>query len=287
MQAMRLHLNTGDTAVLNQCLITLIIAGYIALCSGAAYAQGTVNFYNRVQPSVVAPVYSQNPANPGVQQLGNSPEGTPAGTTIYGGVALSGVGYTAQLWGAPGANQPESALVPAAGYCKAVFRTGQAAGYWVPSIDPAIIPGAPEGSVATLQVRVWNNSGGTITTWTEAIAAGVESGSSPLFNSYPLGGLSAPPPLGALRSFSLTSKTLPTPMNLQVNQTNGVLHFVVVDDSQAPVGLEMWLSHNLRDWRRLGTFAPGNRATFYSDFPNISDSRPRFYRAIPALVPSP
>jgi hypothetical protein len=128
----------------------LLIAGIVISWAVAAFAQATIRFNNRVVGSLVAPIYGVNPADPTHQQLGNTPRGFPAGTTVYGGAPLSGTNFTAQLWCAPGKDQPESSLRPAAGYCTAGLRTRAAAGIWMTSTDPAILPGCTEGSVATL-----------------------------------------------------------------------------------------------------------------------------------------
>lgn len=188
----------------------LILAGCAVSCAVSVFAQGTIVFNNRVVGSVVAPIYAPNPADPSTQQTGNTANGFPVGTTVYGGATLAGTGFTAQLWGAPGANAALSSLVPATGYSTAGFRTGAAAGLWTTSTDAAIIPGAAEGSVATLQVRAWDNSGGTMTTYAAAVAAGLAAGTSALFNSQPLGGVSAPPNLVGLQSFSLVAAPEPS-----------------------------------------------------------------------------
>jgi hypothetical protein len=189
----------------------LILAGCVFTCAASVFAQGTIVFNNRVVGSVVAPVYGVDPANPSTPQSGNTANGFPAGSTVYGGATLSGTGFTAQLWGGP-ANSPVTSLVPATGYSMAGFRTGAAAGLWTTSTDAAIIPGVTEGGIATLQVRAWDNKGGTITTWAAAIdpASGVASGSSPLFQSPGLGGVSAPPNLVGLVSFSLSAVPEPS-----------------------------------------------------------------------------
>jgi hypothetical protein len=191
----------------------LVLAGCVFTCAASVFAQGTIVFNNRVVGSVVAPVYGVDPANSTLQQSGNTANGFPVGTTTYGGAALVGTGFTAQLWGAPGANAPVTALVPATGYSTAPFRTGPAAaaGLWQTSTDAAVIPGAAEATVATLQVRAWDNQGGTITTWAAAVTAGTSMGQSALFNSAPLGGISPPPNLVGLLSFNLTGTAVPEP----------------------------------------------------------------------------
>jgi hypothetical protein len=190
----------------------LLVVALVACCAPNAFTQGTIVFNNRVVNSVVAPIYAPDPADPTLRESGQSGDGFPAGDFPYGGAALSGTGLTAQLWGAPGANQPESSLQPAAGYSTAGFRTGAAAGFWATSPDAAIIPGAAEGTVATLQVRVWDNRGGTITTWQAAQATlDIPSGASTLFNSLPLGGISVPPNLVGLVSFNIAFQVIPEP----------------------------------------------------------------------------
>src|SRR6266581_2949602 len=143
----------------------LILFACGVACAGSVLAQGTIVFNNRVVGSVVAPIYNVDPANPTMQTTGNTATGFPAGTTTYGGPLLSGSGFTVQLWCAPGANQAETSLVPALGYSESTFRTGAAAGLWTTSVNPAIIPNAAEATVATLELRVWDNLGGTVTDW--------------------------------------------------------------------------------------------------------------------------
>ncbi len=188
----------------------LILFACGVACAGSVLAQGTIVFNNRVVGSVVAPIYNLDPSNPGVQTTGNTATGFPAGTTTYGGPLLSGSGFTVQLWCAPGANQTEGSLVPAQGFSESTFRTGAAAGLWTSSVNPAIIPGAAEATVATLELRVWDNLGGTVTSWAQALSSAGARGESPLFNSQPLGGVSPPPNLVGLVSFDLTAVPEPS-----------------------------------------------------------------------------
>jgi len=65
--------------------------------------------------------------------------------------------------------------------------------------------------VATLQLRVWDNMGGTVNDWATAeslwLSGQIAAGKSPLFNSLPLGGAgeppSLPPNLVGLQSFNI------------------------------------------------------------------------------------
>ncbi len=145
-----------------------IITGVLLLGVASVLAQGTINYNNR-QSDVRAPVYG--PLGPGdtTQITGQSSIGIPAGTTDYGGrPLLAGAGYYAQLWAGP-ANSPEGSLAPVPGTLT-TFRTGGFAGYFAPPPEAITIPGVPQGSVATLQLRVWENLGGTVSDWATAEA---------------------------------------------------------------------------------------------------------------------
>jgi PEP-CTERM motif-containing protein len=189
-----------------------------ALVSGVAtvLAQGTVVFNNRVVGSVVTHVYGPNPANLAFHQTGNGPLDTPAGTTDWAGwPPLSGSGYSAQLWAAPGLSQPESSLQPA--FPITTFRTGAAAG-WVVGVTATLpnVPGDDLGGV-TMIMRIWDNAGGTITSWTDAMASSqVPVAESPSFNlTAPIGGtFNVPPNLVGLQSFNFAWIPEPTTLAL-------------------------------------------------------------------------
>jgi hypothetical protein len=135
------------------------------LATIACHAQGQVNFALRALPEVNAQVFSDQAMTMGLQ----------------------GNGYSIQLYGGP-QGAAESALVaidvPLVG-----FRTGANAGY--PLLTKIVnVPGVPRDGRATLQVRAWDNAGGTITSWENASIRG----QSALIVSGPLGG---PDPTGA------------------------------------------------------------------------------------------
>ena len=160
----------------------LALIAVASLMAGTfAFAQGTVNFNNRVVGSVVAPVYG------------------PDGVT-----GLEGPGYTAQLFGGA-AGSAEGSLVAITP--TTTFRTGAGAGFIV-AAGSVTVPGVVGGASAALQLRVWENAGGTITSYADAIASGSLYGSSAVFDSLPLGDLTASPPttppnLVGLQSFNL------------------------------------------------------------------------------------
>lgn len=174
-------------------------------CALSLFAQGTVFFINH-GTGFRAPIYGMQAGNPAVSLIGNAADSLPAGTTVYTGARLAGSGYVAQLFSAPGANAPESALV-ASPNSVTTFRTGSAAGFFA-GVTATLANVPKDAAVATLQVRVWDNSSGLYPTWTEAFpawqsgAAIVATGN--LFNLPAIGGdLNTPPlPLGML-SFNL------------------------------------------------------------------------------------
>ena len=64
----------------------------------------------------------------------------------------------------------------------------------------------------------------------------------------------------------------------------GGYQFVIPDGSLVDGGFDMEASDDLRTWRRLGSFSPGNVAAFYVDVPPEGTGR-RFYRAVQAPPP--
>ena len=107
---------------------------------------------------VQAQVFGYVPGE-GLKQ-GNMATNSPAGTQVYLGTLLTGSGFSAQLWGGV-SGTTEGNLLAIAGSLT-TFRTGTFAGFWA-SPGSVAIPLVPEGQIATLQVRAWDNAGGTIT----------------------------------------------------------------------------------------------------------------------------
>jgi hypothetical protein len=185
-----------------QFLEVLVLLGIASECFG----QGTVSLNNRVAGVVVAPVYSCDPDC--ITRTGNTSAGLPPGTQVYGGPLIFGPGYTAQLWVAPGPGQPENLLVPVAP--TTTFGSNVLTGYLIPV--NLSLPGIAPGMTATLQLKVWDNRGGTVVTWTQAMAdPTIVKGRSPLFN---LANIQAPPspptPLAGLVSFSICANCQPS-----------------------------------------------------------------------------
>jgi len=175
----------------------------------SGHAQGTVVFNNQLPGTLVTHVYLAGQFSGPV--AGNGPDDTPSGTTNYRDAEgpLEGSGWSAQIWAAAGANQAESSLQPASPITS--FLMGTQAGFFVPVI--ASLAGVPvDAPVATLAVRVWDNRGGTITSWRMAYGFAL-TGESPLFNVFNIGGgINEPPPLTGLQSFSISD--IPEPSTL-------------------------------------------------------------------------
>ena len=140
------------------------------------------------------------------------------GMTAYGQGSVNFV----NAW--PGGSAPVSqfsgALVPAGNGFTAELLAGASAGALVavtPTTDNWVAPGFFNGGIRTIdgvapgasafmQVQVWENAGGTITSLAAAQTAGVQYGTSAVWSSGNLGGgepPAAPPTLIGMTAFSL------------------------------------------------------------------------------------
>lgn len=155
---------------------SLLVGVIVAGSAFGAFAQGQIVFNNRVTGEVDARIFGVEAGN--VLKTGNTATGTPAGTQVYNGVALA-AGYTAELWA--GANAGSLVAVPGT---QTTFRTTSAAANGYINGLTATIPGFDGGTTPVLQVRVWDNNGGLITSY----AAATVRGASLTFTSPQLGG---------------------------------------------------------------------------------------------------
>jgi hypothetical protein len=204
-QALSLWLNVGILA--------------FVLRETKGFSQGQIIFNDQVTATVVAPVYNLDPAQPGIFKSGNTSSGTPAGSQTYAGALLAGSNYTAQVF-ARTTNRDET-LLPMAP--PVFFRSGSGAGFVVAPNFAVTVPGIPEGQPALVQLRAWNNRGGTITNWQQVLAdPQIERGESIEFTSPPLGGLFRPPPnLIGLQSFNLY-RPADQPLSLSIRLAQGL-----------------------------------------------------------------
>lgn len=208
--------------------------------AAAAWGQGTVVFNNRVDGQVVCHVYFGTY----MALWGNSPTETPPGTVNWAGFGLaSGSEISAALLAAPGADAPDSNLVPAQPVT--TFRTGSAAGFV--AMTTATFPNVPKDApVATVQMVAWENKRGHFTNWAQARAAWqagiLRAGTSARFNVYAVGGdFNVPPCLLGLRSFNILDPSmLPPPQILaqpqsQLAMAGQTVTFQVVASSTVPL----------------------------------------------------
>lgn len=206
--------------------ILLFTASLVVAAS--AFAQGTVQFNNLVTASSLRfQIYDVEPGNPTLGKHGNTSTGQPAGAQTYGGLPLSGTGYTVELWGLVGTGNASNTLTRLAGTS---FRTGTAAGF----INTALLPGgsslvpvpnAPIGtavqSSGTFQIRAWNNALGAVTSWAQAVGnPATPRGASEIVTAGPLGGTGNPPAadpvLAGMTSFNLAIVPEPSAIALGV-----------------------------------------------------------------------
>jgi len=200
----------------------LLVAALLLSAIGA-FGQGAITFNNRSTTAgsgafapVVAPIFGVDPANSSQSKQGNpasswngtsGPTPVPLGTQVYGGTPLNGTGFTAQLWAANSAS-PDSALVSIA---QTSFRTASTLslqGFLQPVASNPIVSDTPSDPAqnAKFQLRVWDNKGGTITSWAQVLQRDdVARGWSTIFTvPFQLGaGTLGSPNLIGLESFQL------------------------------------------------------------------------------------
>ena len=196
---------------MNKILITTAALMFAA----GAYAQGLINFNFKAGTStttaagaVWSPVFLAEPSDSVLAKSGNVSFGIPPGATTYGGGFVIGSGFTAALFGgALGTADQDLVLV-----ASTTFRTQTAttvAGTIAPPTTAPAVSGVAAGANARLQIRAWDNRGGTVTSWNQVTLAQNDStvlrGVSPSFDSLKLGdGAANPVPnLQGLQSFNL------------------------------------------------------------------------------------
>jgi len=207
----------------------LLVIAAALICANGVFAQGTVVNVNNISTSSFrALIYNVEAGDASVQKHGNSSADTPSGSTVYTGGLLAGTGWTIQLWGTGGTVSDPNALTLAQNGTSA-FRTGGAAGIY--TATTATINNAPGGggSHATLEVRVWDNKGGTITDWLTAStlwrAGGLAAGTSGLFGVSDLGdgSLITAPVITGLQSFNVSIVPEPSTIALAIAGGIGML----------------------------------------------------------------
>jgi hypothetical protein len=141
----------------------------------SAFGQGTILFAN-VGTGLNAPIYD-----------------------FVTNTRLAGTGYSVELL----AGATATSVVPVAGAITS-FLTGGSAGYFNNGGLAVALPGLAPGSQPFFQIRVWDNKGGTVTSWVAATVTG-QSAIFQLQSPSVLGDPSAQPPIPAQSMRGLTS----------------------------------------------------------------------------------
>ena len=184
-------------------IIALVALGMLGTAV-SVLAQGQLNYSIRVTGSIVAHVYGYVPGED--FKSGNTASETPAGSQTYMGSPLQGSGFSAQLFAANGASQPEGSLTAVAGSLTP-FRTGATLGGTI-ATSTLTVPQVPVGGTGTFQLRVWDNLGGTLTSWAQAeplwLNGTIAAGKSILYNVAALNvNADSPPNMLGFRSFNI------------------------------------------------------------------------------------
>ena len=211
-----------------------IFGSLLALVTANAFSQGTIQFNNRVvgttTSAVVAPVFGVDVSDPYTRKYGQPASAAtapiPAGTQTYGGSALVGSGFTASIWARPSGSSGPYVFAAATPF-RAAGSTSTP-GFWVIPNTAAVLPNVPSDPAvrAEIIIRVWDNKGGTITSWDQLYDAAT---GLPSFLSYTVahgeslpfteidqlgGGTVLPPTLRGLQSFQLYSVPEPGAISL-------------------------------------------------------------------------
>ena len=197
---------------------SIAITAVLVLSTLGTRAQGWIDFNIRVSGTVVGHVYGFEPTSLTnfypyiVYELkrGNTAAETPAGTQVYYGPKLTGSGFSAALWSAPGAGAPEWSLVLVPGSLT-TFRTGATLG-GTPAPLVLAVPNVAIHATGTFQVRAWDNSTGA--SW----GAALTRGQSDLFEVANLGDglLDFPAEMVNFRSFNFGDVFIPKPTTTTV-----------------------------------------------------------------------
>jgi hypothetical protein len=208
-----------------------LITTLLLVAAVGAFAQGSLNFGNQFGSTVIMPIYNVDPANPLHVVTGNSALSKPSGTTVYAGGLLSGPGFTLALFaGAQGTASDQLRLAGSAPLRSGATPTALPNGL-ITTLQALPIDGVAPGGIAQLEIRAWDNRGGTVDTWAKVLAdPTVARGTSGTFLSGSLGGVGPdgpilPPNTTGWQSFGLFVVPEPSTIALAVLGLGSVLLF--------------------------------------------------------------
>ena len=196
-------------------------------------AQGVLFFQNiGANGGARAPIYGPEPANPGLQLWGNTPEARPPGTQSYSG-PLIGTNYSVQAWYTLNPVADVFQLPPDARPVPGSLTSPSSPGFFVgpnPIIpDPNLSQPGDWPYYVYMQVRAWDNAGGQYPTWTAAWGAANEGsgravGWSSVFYQPLIPTVWSQPSPGLLNFESFNLFIVPEPTSTQKGSTHSMVH---------------------------------------------------------------
>ncbi len=170
----------------------LLLLALLCAPPTAGFSQGAINWGTSFGTSAFIPVFGPDPARPTLSLSGASTISgvKPTGGTVYGGLLLTGTGYTFGVFAGP---TPDTMSMVAS----TTFRTWNSTANVLPKGlvlgNSTNVPGAPAGTSAYYQIRAWDNLGGTLTDWAMAApkweTGAIAAGCSAVLPIGPLGGI--------------------------------------------------------------------------------------------------
>ena len=164
---------------MKHCLLTLAAL----VVAASTYAQGTVNFVNKITGSIDARVYYKDSSTPAV-----------------GGGATDETKFVAQLWQVSGTAGPVGDPI-------AFRNSGAGTGYWVGA--SRTLAGVAENGTASVKVVAWSTALGATYEAAKAAFGGGGTGESAVISITTGGGLNPPGALAGLSSFTI--QAIPEP----------------------------------------------------------------------------
>jgi hypothetical protein len=187
------HKSEGTRRNMKRVIALLLVVGF----SASALGQGQLIFNH----------WATNPGDGSNAILGV--DGSP----------LFGTGYSGQMYAGPvgGALNPVTEISGSTALAVFPMYGSARAGYLNTSANTVVIPGVEPGSAADIQLRVWENAGGSLTDWSAADGTASEWGISDVVPTTPntLGGITpggpqAPVNMPSVPSFQLQMVPEPT-----------------------------------------------------------------------------
>jgi hypothetical protein len=155
----------------------IILTAVLSAASLGAFAQGTIDVGNFLKGTFVQPIYSPNPSNTTVEQIGSPASssyaggGTPVGSTVYGGTALQAGYDMVFLYSTTGGTDPRSMTVgTTVPFQTAATPNARPSGTMAELVGFSV-PTAAGNTTINWAFGAFSTEGGTVTSWAQALAA--------------------------------------------------------------------------------------------------------------------